>query len=384
MFTKTIKTSTSNFLDMFRIKVDYEQRSHYSILDSIRGLAIVLVLLFHCFPHIKVFGIGWFGVDLFFVLSGFLITGILINTVNHEHYWKNFVGRRVLRIFPLYYFTLLVFLVSNIVFTSINDLDAIDFNFFTSHQWWYWLYIPNWLVLFEGEWLPTAIFNHYWSLAIEEQFYLIWPLLLVLIYKWQPVYFIYVPITFIISSILLRVVFLQLDFSEIAIYNFTFTRLDAISFGSLAAVLVRQDKLIDYCEKYVVFILIFAVSVFIGGLLISTSFSPLSYYFLTFGYTNNALMFTCFLLISISNFRELKVLRLFNNQVLRFFGKYSYAMYIFHWPLFRLFYDDLVKLYNSKLFASMIIVGLTILLSLLSWYLLEKQFLKLKVNFKYT
>jgi len=384
MSATTHKTFYSKFLRKFRIKIDYQPRTHYTILDSIRGLAIILVLLFHCFPYIKIFGIGWFGVDLFFVLSGFLITGILIDTIDHQHYWRNFAGRRVLRIFPIYYFSLLIFLVSNIFFPSLNDHNTINFNFFTTYQWWYWLYIPNWLVLFEGGWLPTVIFNHYWSLAIEEQFYLIWPVLLVLIYKWQPKYFIYVPLVFIVSSILLRFLFLHAEISEIAIYSFTFTRLDAIAFGSLAAIVVRYDQLVHFCEKYVVFVLLLVLMVFVAGLFSSASLSPLSHYFLTFGYTINALMFTCFLIIAVSGARHLIILKVFNNPVLRFFGKYSYAMYIFHWPVFRLFYEELVVLNNSRLLASAIVVGTTILLSLLSWHLLEKQFLKLKINFKYT
>src|SRR5688500_18177526 len=84
---------------------------HIRALGGLRGLAIILVLLYHLFPFFPLSKFGWSGVDLFFVLSGFLITGILLDTVHEKYYWRNFITRRVLRIFPLYYFSLLLFVL---------------------------------------------------------------------------------------------------------------------------------------------------------------------------------------------------------------------------------------------------------------------------------
>ncbi|MFW5700459.1 MAG: acyltransferase family protein [Cyclobacteriaceae bacterium] len=375
--------SKSSWFDHLQVKLFYQKGVHWPVLDSIRGLAIILVLLFHCFPYIGIFGLGWFGVDLFFVLSGFLITGILVDTVDHPHYWRNFAGRRVLRIFPLYYFSLLIFVVINWLFADINNHEAIQFNFFINHQHWYWLYISNWLVMFEGDWLPTSIFNHYWSLAIEEQFYLLWPVLVVMIYKWRPKYFIYVPLIFILFILMLRFILLNKGVAEIPIYNFTFTRLDAISFGALTAVIIRSKRFKLFLQRYIIIFFAGALLLYLMSLMVSGSLSPLSAYFLTYGYTLNAFLFACFILISLANTRYDKIKMLYDNQFFRFFGKYSYAIYIFHWPVYRLFFDDFIQLVNMKFIASLMVVAITVGLSLLSWYVLEKQFLKLKVHFKY-
>src|SRR5262249_15618967 len=110
---------------------------------------------------------GWAGVQLFFVLSGFLITGILLETRQRARYYRNFFGRRVLRIFPLYYAVLIVAFV-------IVPLIAGKQPRGHEHQLWLWVYLANWTGPFDG---GVFIFGHFWSLAVEEQFYVTWPFL---------------------------------------------------------------------------------------------------------------------------------------------------------------------------------------------------------------
>jgi len=160
--------------------------SHIPALDGIRGLAVLLV--FYCHTTLidpggalgKLFvsssRISWAGVDLFFVLSGFLITGILFDAKGKDFYFRNFYARRTVRIFPLYYAFLLVALVLLPIVTPASLAD-VYLHEFPTQKVWYWLYLSNFYQAFH----PThhLVFVS-WSLAIEEQFYLCWPLVVFL------------------------------------------------------------------------------------------------------------------------------------------------------------------------------------------------------------
>jgi peptidoglycan/LPS O-acetylase OafA/YrhL len=159
-------------------------RPHSPTLDGVRGLAILLVLLFHgAYPYhliapdhpFALFDFGWMGVDVFFVLSGFLITGILLEAKRRPRYFVHFYGRRTLRIFPLYYLVLgVVFIVMPLLVSDL-ELGAPE-----SNQVYLWTYTSNLYTAYMGQWMfhsGTVDLNHTWSLAIEEQFYLLWPLL---------------------------------------------------------------------------------------------------------------------------------------------------------------------------------------------------------------
>lgn len=144
-------------------------------LDGLRGLAIVLVMFFHFGQGLNrqnleqhafrtLFDFGGSGVDLFFVLSGFLITGILLNSRHSDNYFSRFYMRRILRIFPLYCFSVLV--VWLFVIPAEHPGVTADLR---NKLIWNLGYVQNWRL----DCVPHL--GHYWSLAIEEQFYLIWP-----------------------------------------------------------------------------------------------------------------------------------------------------------------------------------------------------------------
>ena len=165
-------------------------RRHIPVLDGLRGLAVVLVLLFHldrlsgaAWPDrvlARLFGAGWVGVDLFFVLSGFLITGILVDTAAQRNFFRNFYARRALRIFPLYYALLVVGFAVYPTFAPAIHADR-DWRLFLDGQWWFWSYLANIRLAAVGG--APMNFGHLWSVAIEEQFYLVWPLLLLLAWR---------------------------------------------------------------------------------------------------------------------------------------------------------------------------------------------------------
>ena len=154
-------------------------------LDAIRGLAILLVTVYrfnggaagaeeHVNSVFRLATLGFRGVDLFFVLSGFLITGILLDTKRQPGYFRNFYARRALRIFPLYFGVLFVaFFVLPIASPRIAAIFAEA----RDHQAWLWLYGTNILQARNGGW-PFGHFDHFWSLAVEEHFYLVWPLVI--------------------------------------------------------------------------------------------------------------------------------------------------------------------------------------------------------------
>ena len=126
---------------------------YFKGIDGLRGLAAISVIIFHVMP-ILIFKLGWIGVDLFFVISGFLITNILINNKYSKNYFLNFYARRALRIFPLY-FLIVIPIVTWIVISDGIDLNIISYIF----------YFQNFTGIIYG-YVPWL--NHTWSLAIEE------------------------------------------------------------------------------------------------------------------------------------------------------------------------------------------------------------------------
>src|SRR5215469_16350920 len=144
-------------------------------LDALRGLAVIAVLIHNTGRDLYTGFLtrnGWMGVDLFFVLSGFLITGILLDTKNSDGYFRNFYARRCLRIWPLYYCTLFFMFV---VVPLVRPSEAHQIFEPRSMPWWsYFVYLQNFLV--PSITRATGLLGVTWSLAVEEQFYLVWPL----------------------------------------------------------------------------------------------------------------------------------------------------------------------------------------------------------------
>ncbi len=163
---------------------DWRPSGHLPALDGLRALAVFVVvehnislvsggegLLLHQLE--SMLHRGWMGVQLFFVLSGFLITRILLETRRSPEYFRSFYSRRALRIFPLYYATLIFLFLLLPALGQTPSVLAEDMPF--SRQVWLWAYLSNWTgPRGLGGGSPPVF--HFWSLAVEEQFYLLWPL----------------------------------------------------------------------------------------------------------------------------------------------------------------------------------------------------------------
>jgi peptidoglycan/LPS O-acetylase OafA/YrhL len=216
-------------------------------LDGLRGLAILLVMLYHTTHYglartaldealTIVPSVGWSGVDLFFVLSGFLITGILLGTRDGTTYYRAFYARRVLRIFPLYYATLAFFLL---VVPQLPFFAAVD-HFWnpgaSREQFWYWLFLSNVQAALTGAWQHQTL-DISWSLAIEEHFYLLW--LLVVRYASER------RLLICAGTIVARCCCARrwcAGASPLAAYTLTPCRLDTLATGAAIAILARRGE----------------------------------------------------------------------------------------------------------------------------------------------
>src|ERR1700733_691121 len=220
-------------------------------LDGIRGLAIIFVMLFHFEGRVPacnvvigslkfICGFGWFGVDLFFALSGFLITGILLDTRQADNYFGAFYARRILRIFPLYYAVLTAVLVAaGLKHPRPNGVPLV------ADEKLYFLYLTNWLALWKGKWGPNML-GHFWSLAVEEQFYLIWPFCV-----WWLIPRKLITMAIVASSValLVRICWVAHSGPSQAIVMSTLTRMDSLLCGALGAALCRQPTAVPTLRK---------------------------------------------------------------------------------------------------------------------------------------
>ncbi|HYD20078.1 MAG TPA: acyltransferase [Flavipsychrobacter sp.] len=345
---------------------------HYKELDGVRGLAALMVIFFHFFrdlcppgtvpPLIQKFSaFGWTGVSLFFVLSGFLITRILINNKGTASYFLNFYGRRTLRIFPLYYLALVIvyFILPAIENTPVPDAGL---------QKWYWLYLQNFATTFKW---PTEGPEHFWSLAIEEHFYLFWPLLVFLLNRKKLK--IAIPL-FFAATIITRALFLQ---NGLDVSRFTFTRLDELTLGALLAVWEVEGRLVTTTAKK--FLLLFALSIIpVVGLWVFTTGQGLDLIQLS-KFTLLALCYFGLIGYLVSEKEGHFIKRIFSTRPFTYAGKISYGLYVYHPICFALTGKYLPV--DSVFLSLLVNCTLVFLVAGASYHFFEARFLKLKKRF---
>ena len=358
--------------------------SHIPALDAIRGLAILIVTAFrfHEGPAdntaiggavFKLLRQGEHGVDLFFVLSGFLITGILYDAKGSQRYFRNFYIRRTLRIFPLYYGVLFLTLV---VLPLLVPLAASLFAVADRHQAWLWLYGSNFLLAQKEAWFLDG-FTHFWSLAVEEHFYLVWPLVIFFCSRRAAML---ACGGFIVVAVALRVGLSAVGGHDVAIEVLTPCRMDALALGGLLALAARGPGGPRGLVRWVVGAAVLG-SLFLAGVWAwsgSTWSLEWSLYPCWFG---------ALIVLAITTDPARWPGRFWNSRALQFCGKYSYGWYVFQGllvPVLPVLFsaDDLAFWLDSPFGGRILFIlwggTVSLAVALLSWHLYEKHFLRLK------
>jgi peptidoglycan/LPS O-acetylase OafA/YrhL len=359
-----------------------ESSRHYPALDGLRGIAILAVFCYHfgggrassnwlIETWSSIADTGWMGVDLFFVLSGFLITGILFDTAHRPNRARNFYARRSLRIFPLYYGILLLFLALTPV---------LHLHWKPGHLL-YFFYLSNMMPILTpnlgspGHWMMVG---HLWSLAVEEQFYLIWPFIVWHVPDRRKL--LRVSLSIIAAALILRLVLVSRSVSFGLIFTILPTRIDTLVCGGIAALLVRGPS----PQRLPVRSVLLVSGIASLALLACMRFTANGNQLLgTFGYTIVAICFAC--LVFFAQQGRGAIARIGRSHFLQFFGRYSYGLYLYHGLLFVFFVQlvrPLQRLLHSDLMGGAIVVVASLAISLgaamLSYHYFEAPLLRLK------
>jgi peptidoglycan/LPS O-acetylase OafA/YrhL len=363
-------------------------------LDGIRGIAILLVLLHHFAimdpqtppEHAAMFVavLGWAGVDVFFVLSGFLITGILIKARTSDRYFTSFYARRTLRLFPLYY--LIVFAVFYVLplFPAWHRLlvGAHD-----SRQWRYWTYLVNFQISSDDD-FRHGVLDVAWSLAIEEQFYIVWAVAVWLI---APRVLGWVSAAIIVAAPAARILALSQGADPIDIYVLPHYRADALATGAVLAWLYVRGQLAIFARA--------APWIAAAGLAVAVSCALVdgnpwwwANWTQRLGYSAFALAAAGVITAVVTRPPSSAWPTLLSAGWLRAFGKYSYCLYLIHLPVMRVVRalvlpPEQFGMFGSPLIGQLVFYSLAtapaFAIAWLSWHLYEGPILRLKDSFSY-
>jgi peptidoglycan/LPS O-acetylase OafA/YrhL len=371
------------------------QRIHS--LDGLRGIALLVVVLFHIdlflgqagegvgarFYHHMV-SFGWCGVDLFFVLSGFLITGILYDTLNEEGYYRRFYVRRALRIFPVYYlFLACFFLIVPVLLVALGRGHVIPTSVRPSTQGFAWFYLVNW---FEGlrelNYFAPSI-QHFWSLGVEEQFYLAWPFVV----KSLPAQTLKRLTLALVAGSLVARCLLSAYRLDGAAYTWTVCRMDAIALGALVALTLRDPRESVYVRTGAPWATAIGFLLFAATSLLGRRLSGSEFWMHAFGPTLLGLFFAGVLVMATSPSPNL-VRTVGLSPPLRHVGMYSYAAYVWHQPIVIALKDigfraeAVAHVVGSWVLTLVIVNAVPLLIaaivSVASWHLFESWFLQFK------
>ena len=397
-------------------------------LDGMRGVAMLWVLIYHAWflpadgwaQRIAYIApnMGLVGLEMFFGMSGFLITGILLKHRDSPEYFSGFYGRRLIRILPLY-FSYLFFVYY--VIPNVDVLKAMLHHFddpahYREGELYHWLFLSNYWY-FKREAFEASLLNSTWSLAVEEQFYVVWPCI-VLFFSRRALLFFCACVLAMSNVVRWHMILSPVDFSSVSIYIFTFGRLDSIAIGCALSILAFEPNGRAILLKARWVLLGIGLAIYIPAVAWTTVFFPLKpdgtqgyerfladEAFLGFGLLGVAIWSSGLIAHLVAADPASWFCRAMRSHFLRFIAKYSYGMYLFHIPaihLVALFMNQHFVLWRNRVFgiplptpdrpfvrfvfqieSLVAVTGLTLFLAVVSWFVLEVHFLKLKKSFPY-
>jgi peptidoglycan/LPS O-acetylase OafA/YrhL len=368
-------------------------------LDGLRGIAILLVILYHhtvmrpqtAFDaiYVNVARLGWAGVDLFFVLSGFLITGLLHDFKGKPHYFRNFYVRRALRIGPVYFaFVFFTLQVSPWLWPD-TDLARMGRDAMAGRsEAWYWLFLQNILFAREGN-LGHPNLAVTWSLGIEEQFYLLWPFVVLLANRRR---LMWACAALVVIAPVIRTTLVLGGAEPVVPYVLPFCRMDALAAGAWVALAVRSPvEMQPRLRTWARLVLPAAAAVVFGLWYLEDPRDheawnePATQ---SVGYTALALLFAALLALSVMAPVGSRLSRALGTPPLRMFGRYSYALYLVHVPVRRFIRDEYFPVASfptwldsplpGQLLFYVVATAPALALAWASWHVLEAPILRLR------
>lgn len=380
------------------VRLGVGPRPYVPALDGLRGVAIAMVLAFHIAGYLwtklgvtlqpgalqavlEALLVGWAGVDLFFVLSGYLITGILLETRAAPRYYTNFYARRALRIFPLYFAVLgAVFLLV----PWVAPYDSPGMREASRHQLYLWTYTTNiGRALYD---INFARLAHFWSLSVEEHFYLFWPLLVRARRPWV------LPLACAACVVVACASRWALADRPPAAHVFTLCRVDSLAIGA-ALVLAERALGVARLRRWLAKVAIpcaLGLLALVPSVRSALGMSPAA--FETIVYLPIAAASALLLGWAVTAPGQHWLVRLLSAKPLRALGKYSYGVYVLHVPVLPFAYvmgQGALAAVGAKGEPAVVAVVFGLLAAAasygaawLSWHLLEKHCLALKRFFE--
>lgn len=362
--------------------------SYIPAIDGLRFIAVFLVIPHHWFVNHKLHlnYNGLLGVTLFFVISGYLITSIILkykSKSTKRTFLKAFYLRRSIRIFPVYYFLIGILFLFNV--QEIRD-----------KIFWFLFYIQNHYFISINSW--DGSLNHFWSLAVEEQFYLFWPLIMLSV---KNKYLDKAVVSLIVFSLIFKLLLFYFKGNKF-IGLYMFSNFDAFAIGGALAChkYINAFKFLDGDNKTAFVVRIFTFLFVVAYLSLHISYMM---GFIDNSFVSNVLMtfmMSIFSLILIIYSTKHPFKPVLQSYLFVQLGKISYGIYLFHmfapeiysflnriafkYNLFIPFTETLIfPVFQSIAIKTFIYLSITLLLSIVSWNLLELPINKLKRNFKY-